>query len=42
MGVIGFADTDVDALSTNDERVGDDFDRRREIEQVAAANHASA
>src|SRR5215510_1706057 len=38
MGIIGFADTDTEALSANDERVGEEFDRRRlEIEKVAAA-----
>jgi hypothetical protein len=37
MGIIGFAETDTEALSANDERVGEEFDRRRlEIERVAA------
>jgi hypothetical protein len=37
MGVLGFADVDFDALSAHDERVGDEFDRRRvEVERVAA------
>ena len=41
MGVLGFADTDVEALSAHDEAVGHDFDARRaEIEQVARAAEA--
>jgi P-aminobenzoate N-oxygenase AurF len=36
MGVLGFADTDVEALSAHDEAVGESFDRQREIERVAA------
>ena len=37
MGVMGYAETDVEALSANDEAVGAEFDRRRaEIEKVAA------
>ena len=35
-GVLGF-DVDFDALSTHDERLGDEFDRRRaEVDRVAA------
>jgi hypothetical protein len=38
MGILGFADNDPEALSANDERVGEEFDRQRlEIEKVAAA-----
>jgi hypothetical protein len=38
MGVMGYADTDTEALSAQDEAVGMEFDRRRaEIEQVARA-----
>jgi hypothetical protein len=38
MDIIGFADTDTEALSANDERVGEEFDRRRlEIAKVARA-----
>jgi len=37
MGVLGFADVDLDALTTHDERLGEDFDRRRDIARVAAA-----
>ena len=37
MGIIGFADTDVEALGEHDEAVARDFDRRRrEVEEVAA------
>ncbi|HXJ33030.1 MAG TPA: ferritin-like domain-containing protein [Candidatus Eisenbacteria bacterium] len=36
MGVIGFADVDLEAVATHDEQVGEDFDRRREIARVAA------
>ena len=36
MGIIGFADTDVEALAAHDEAVAIDFDRRREVERVAA------
>jgi hypothetical protein len=36
MGILGFAETDTDAMSAEDERVAEDFDARRaEIEQVA-------
>jgi hypothetical protein len=38
MGILGFADNDVEAMSAHDERVGDEFDRRRdEIDRVIAA-----
>jgi len=38
MGVLGFADADMEAVAAYDEQVGDEFDRRgREIERVAAA-----
>jgi hypothetical protein len=40
MGIIGFADTDVEALSAHDEEVGESFDRRREIERIAALGAA--
>ena len=37
MGILGFADADVDALGERDEEIALDFDRRRqEVEQVAA------
>jgi hypothetical protein len=36
MGILGFADVDLEELSATDERVGEEFDRRRaEIEKVA-------
>jgi len=41
MGVLGFADVDLDALATHDERLGEDFDRRREIARVAASAEAA-
>jgi hypothetical protein len=35
MGIIGFADADLDEISAYDERVGEEFDRRRrEVDQV--------
>jgi hypothetical protein len=38
MGIMGLADTDVQALSTRDEQVAEEFDARRgEIEAVARA-----
>jgi hypothetical protein len=38
MGVMAFADTDVEALATHDQQVALDFDRRRaDVEQVARA-----
>jgi hypothetical protein len=38
MGVLGFADADIEAVSVHDEQVGEEFDRRgREIGRVAAA-----
>lgn len=38
MGILGFADNDVEAMSAHDERIGEEFDRRRqEIDRVAAA-----
>jgi hypothetical protein len=41
MGVMGYAETDVEALSAHDEAVGMDFDARRgEIEQVARVAEA--
>ncbi len=37
MGILGFADTDVEALGQHDEEVARDFDRRRaEVQEVAA------
>jgi hypothetical protein len=36
MGVLGFADTDVEAIAAHDEEVGESFDRQREIARVAA------
>jgi hypothetical protein len=42
MGILGFADTDLEALSANDEAVAQDMDRRRaEVEEVAAVAAAS-
>jgi hypothetical protein len=36
MGILGFADVDLETLSASDERVGEEFDRRRaEIEKIA-------
>jgi hypothetical protein len=41
MGVLAFADTDVEALADQDQRVAIEFDRRRgEIEDVARAGAA--
>jgi hypothetical protein len=41
MGVLGFADADMEAVAAYDEQVGDEFDRRgREIERVASAGGA--
>jgi hypothetical protein len=43
MGILGFADTDVEALGQHDEQVAQDFDRRRvEVEQVAQLATATA
>jgi hypothetical protein len=44
MGVIGFADVDLDAIAAHDEDVGESFDRNREIAATAAlgANGAAA
>jgi hypothetical protein len=43
MGILGFADTDVEALGENDEAVALDFDRRRsEVEQTAALARGAA
>ncbi|HKY15430.1 MAG TPA: hypothetical protein VJM33_10945, partial [Microthrixaceae bacterium] len=36
MGVMGFADTDLDALVAEDDAVADEFDRMRHVEAVAA------
>jgi len=36
MGVLGFADVDVEAISAHDEAVGASFDREREVARVAA------
>jgi hypothetical protein len=42
MGILGFADMDLDALSAADERVGEEFDRRRgEVERIAALGAAA-
>jgi hypothetical protein len=35
MGVLGFADVDVEAIAANDESVGERFDREREILETA-------
>jgi hypothetical protein len=41
MGVMAFAETDVEALATHDQQVAIDFDRRRaDVEQVARAGAA--
>ena len=41
MGVMGFAETDVEALATNDQQVAIEFDRRRaEVDAVARAGAA--
>jgi hypothetical protein len=37
MGVLGFADADMERVAAYDEQVGDEFDRRREVAAVAAA-----
>jgi len=43
MGIIGFADTDIEAIAAHDERVGEEFDRRRaEVEKVAALERGAA
>jgi hypothetical protein len=42
MGILGFADADLEAVSAHDERVGEEFDRRRdEVRQVIDAGRAS-
>jgi hypothetical protein len=35
MGVMGFADADLDALVAEDEAVAEEFDRMRHVESVA-------
>jgi hypothetical protein len=41
MGILGFADADLEAVAARDEQVGDEFDRRtREIRRVAVAAEA--
>jgi hypothetical protein len=42
MGIIGFADTDLDAISAHDEQVGMEFDRRRQDVDSVADLSASA
>ncbi len=42
MGVLGFADADVDAIAAHDEAVGDSFDRMNEIERTAALGAATS
>jgi hypothetical protein len=42
MGVLGFADADVEAISAHDEAVGESFDRDREIAATAALGAAAA
>jgi P-aminobenzoate N-oxygenase AurF len=38
MGILGFADSDIEALSAQDEQIGADFDRRaREVSAVASS-----
>jgi hypothetical protein len=42
MGIIGFADVNLEEVSAHDEQVGRDFDRRRqEIEDVAQVGRAA-
>jgi hypothetical protein len=42
MGIIGFADGDVDALGAHDEKVAEEFDRRRaEVEKTVALGNAA-
>ena len=38
MGVLGFADADLDALASHDEQLGAEFDRRQEIARTAGAS----
>ena len=40
MGVIGFAEGDMDRLATHDEQVSAEFDRGREIARVAEVGTA--
>ena len=43
MGVIGFAEADLEAVAAHDEQVGDEFDRhRRELGLAAEAAPARA
>jgi hypothetical protein len=44
MGILGFAETDLDGLAARDEQIGDEFDRRRrEVEKVVqSAGEAAA
>ena len=43
MGIMGFADTDLDALADNDQTVAEQFDERRAmIEEIAAEAKATA
>jgi len=41
MGVLGFADVDVEAIAANDESVGERFDREREVVETAALGAAA-
>jgi hypothetical protein len=42
MGVMGFAETDLDALVAEDEAVAQQFDRMAHVEQVAGASESTA
>jgi hypothetical protein len=43
MGVLGFADADLESVAAHDEQVGEEFDRRRgEIERVAGAGEMAS
>jgi hypothetical protein len=42
MGILGFAEADLDALAVRDEEIAQGFDRRRaEVERVAAVGAAA-
>ncbi len=43
MGILGYGDVDVQAMSDQDERIAEDYDARKaEVEQVAAAGRAAS
>ena len=42
MGVLGFQDADLEAVAAHDEQVGQEFDRRREIDAIAATAKAAS